>query len=66
MLELSQNEKELIETITEPKEPTDIPAMDLDGTDGTEGTDTELVNINEIAELFGVDKTEILQMIGKE
>lgn len=64
--EPDETEKELIETIIEPEEPTDIPAMDLDGTGGTDGTDAELVNIDEIAKLFGVDKTEILQMLGKE
>ena len=64
--ETERTETELTETITDPAESPDLPAMDLEGTE-TEPTETvETVELSEVAELFGVDVTEIKQMLGKE
>ena len=64
--ETDETETELIETITDPSESSDLPAMELEGTE-TEPTETvETVELSEVAELFGVDVTEIRQMLGKE
>jgi len=64
--ETDGTEKELTETITNPDEAPDLPAMELEETE-TEPTETvETVELSEVAELFGVDVTEIKQMLGKE
>lgn len=64
--ETERTETELTETITNPDETPDLPAMELEGTE-TEPTETvETVELSEVAELFGVDVTEIKQMLGKE
>ena len=64
--ETDETETELTETITDSEASPDLPAMELEGTE-TEPTETvETVELSEVAGLFGVDVTEIKQMLGKE
>jgi len=74
--EPAETETEPAETETEPGETEtelneiidggdDIPAMNLSEPDGTETEPNETVTISEVAELFGVDETEILMMLGR-
>lgn len=60
--EPGETETELTEIINDGE---DIPAMNLSEPDGTETEPIETVTISEVAELFGVDETEILMMLGR-
>lgn len=64
--ETERTETELTETITNPDEAPDLPAMELEETETEPAETVETVELSEVAELFGVDVTEIKQMLGKE
>ena len=60
--EPAETETELTEIIDGGE---DIPAMNLAEPDETKTEPNETVTISEVAELFGVDETEILMMLGR-
>jgi hypothetical protein len=61
--ETEENGDELTETIDNPEEAPDLPAMGLESADGAK---SDVVELSEVAEALGVELDEIKRLLGKD